>query len=165
MSYTIERATSADADDIYRLINAAFQVENFFKYEDRLSHEQLQHYFETGMFLLAVDEAVAKERRADRSKSVGCIYIELQGDRAYLGLLAIDPAYQRSGLGTKLLNSAQDQARATGCRYVHIRVVSVRPELVAIYSRAGFTETGTEPFPVEVPTKIPCHFIKMSKPL
>jgi len=155
MPFTISLATSTDVDDIYRIINAAFQVESFFKYEDRLTRDQAQAYFEAGIFLLALEE----------SKTVGCVYVELQGDRAYLGLLAIDPEYQRAGLGSKLLTNAEEHALASGIRYVDIRVVSVRPELVAIYTRAGFEITGTEPFPAEVPTKIPCHFITMSKSL
>jgi len=46
-----------------------------------------------------------------------------------------------------------------------ILIVSLRDELPAFYQRRGYSENGTTPFPDDVPTKIPCHFINMSKPL
>jgi len=41
----------------------------------------------------------------------------------------------------------------------------LRTELPPFYQRRGYVETGTTPFVEDVPTKIPCHFINMSKPL
>jgi hypothetical protein len=46
-----------------------------------------------------------------------------------------------------------------------LRTVNVREELPAFYRRAGYTETGTEPFPPEANPRLPCHFIVMSKTL
>ena len=44
-------------------------------------------------------------------------------------------------------------------------IVSLREELPPFYQKRGYVESGTSPFPLDVPTKIPCHFINMSKPL
>ncbi len=46
-----------------------------------------------------------------------------------------------------------------------LRVVSVRKELPAFYHHRGYIEIGTEPFPPGLNPKVPCHFVKMSKPL
>jgi hypothetical protein len=46
-----------------------------------------------------------------------------------------------------------------------LRIVNVRQELPAFYRRLGYQETGTASFPSEVRTKLPCHFINMSKAL
>ena len=46
-----------------------------------------------------------------------------------------------------------------------ILTVNVRTELIPMYLRMGYAESGTEPFPANVPTKIPCHFIRVSKSL
>jgi len=37
--------------------------------------------------------------------------------------------------------------------------------LHTLYTRWGYTETGTAPYDDPTPTKIPVHFILMTKPL
>jgi len=85
--------------------------------------------------------------------------------RAYLGLLAVDPAHQHSGLGSVLMDAAEDYCRRLGVSLMDIKVVNLRAELPAYYRRRGYIETGTSPFPANVETKVACHFIDMSKPL
>jgi len=46
-----------------------------------------------------------------------------------------------------------------------LRIVNLREELPAFYRKLGYMETGTEPFPSDLDTKLPCHFVNMSKPL
>jgi hypothetical protein len=46
-----------------------------------------------------------------------------------------------------------------------LQIVSVREELPRFYRRRGYIETGTAPFPADLTPKLPCHFVKMSKPL
>jgi len=42
---------------------------------------------------------------------------------------------------------------------------AARMELADFYHRRGYVETGTAPFTAGIDTKLPCHFVKMSKPL
>jgi hypothetical protein len=47
-----------------------------------------------------------------------------------------------------------------------LRVISPRAEqLLPFYLRLGYRETGTRPFPVDLASKVPAHYILMSKPL
>jgi hypothetical protein len=46
-----------------------------------------------------------------------------------------------------------------------MRIVNLRQELPAYYAKLGYSETGTTPFPPDVETKLPCHFIEMTKAL
>src|SRR6266704_1278148 len=85
--------------------------------------------------------------------------------RAYLGLLAVDPVHQRSGLGAALMDAAEDYCLGLGAKFMDIKVVSLRKELFSFYRRRGYVETGTLPFPDEVVTKVACHLVDMSKPL
>ena len=80
-------------------------------------------------------------------------------------MLAVDPGAQQSGLGFMLMDAAEDYCRALGLRFMDIKVVNLREELAGFYRKRGYVETGTSAFPAEVETKLPCHFIDMSKPL
>jgi GNAT superfamily N-acetyltransferase len=150
---TVREAGRHEAGEIVRVINAAFNpAESFFVDGDRIDLEQVLHYFEKGMFLVAGEMA-------------GCVYVELRGERAYFGLLSVDPARQRGGIGGVLIRAAEDCARAHGCRFMDIRIVNLREELPAFYGKLGYTVAGTEEFTPGSPTKLPCHFIKMQKRL
>jgi GNAT superfamily N-acetyltransferase len=93
------------------------------------------------------------------------VYVEPRGDRAYLGLLSVDPASQHNGLGKLLMDAAEEFCRELGCRFMDLNVVNLRGDLFGFYGRRGYVETGTTPFPTDVVTKLPCHFIDMSKSL
>jgi predicted N-acetyltransferase YhbS len=152
----IRIATEADFESVKWLINAAFEVERFFKNEDRVNTLTLQEYFRNGVFLVS-EEA---------EQPAGCVYVELRGQRAYLGLLSVDPSRQKSGIGRRLTAAAEEFARESGAHFMDIRVVNLRTELPPIYEKLGYKVTGTEPFPAEqMPITLPCHFITMSKEL
>jgi GNAT superfamily N-acetyltransferase len=110
---------------------------------------------EKGKFLLA----------EDAGKLAGCVYIELRGERGYFGLLAVDPTLQRSGLGSRLVATAEDECRSAGCRFMDLTLVNLRTELPAFYRRFGYVESGTLPFPSDQHANQPCHLVMMSKPL
>ena len=151
---SLRTGVERDVPAITRLINAAFQVERFFLDRDRIGAAEAAERLGKGRFILAEDSSLA-----------GCVYIELRGDRAYIGLLSVDPSQQRSGLGRRLMAAAEDYARESGCRFADLLIVNLRLELPPFYRRLGYTEDGTAPFPAEANPKQPCHFIKMFKPL
>jgi GNAT superfamily N-acetyltransferase len=154
-SVNIRLAQGADVQALARLINAAFRVEQPFIEGDRINPDSVRAYLEKGKFLLVEDSGGL----------VGCVYVELRGDRGYLGLLAVDPPRQGTGLGRKLMDTAENYFRAAGCRAVNLRIVSARAPLPAFYRHLGYAETGTAPFAPDVPVKVPCHYILMSKSL
>ncbi len=153
---TTRWAESADAENIARLVNAAFRPERFFIDADRTGPEKVRALLENGKFLLAEEAGVL----------VACIYMELRGERGYFGLLAVDPAKQRTGLGSRLIEAAEEYCRAGGCHFMDLTTVNLRKELPGYYRRRGYVENGTLPFPADQhPPKMPCHLVKMSKPL
>ncbi len=75
-----------DAEAIVSVINAAFRrAENFLIDRDRIDLETVRELLRKGKFLVAVDNEALE----------GCVYVELRGDRSYLGLLAVDPGRPR----------------------------------------------------------------------
>ena len=155
-SIPIRIAEPADAARITDVINAAFKIaEAFFIDGQRIGQAEVEQLLAKGTFLLAESD----------DKLNGCVYVELRGERSYLGLLSVDPALQKSGLGSFLMQEAENYCREHGSRSMDILIVNLREELPTFYQRRGYVENGVTPFPEDVPTRIPCHFINMSKPL
>jgi GNAT superfamily N-acetyltransferase len=151
----LRHATPSDADVITNLINLAFRIERFFVDGNRISPSEVRGRLVTGAFILAELGEVL----------IGSVSVELREERAYVGLLAVDPTTQRTGVGRRLMSAAENYARANGCRAVDLQIVNVREELLGFYRRLGYVETGTTPFPEGVTTKMDCHFITMAKTL
>jgi len=145
-----------DAESITIVINSAFRkAEAFFIDGDRIDVESVRSLMEKGQFLIA----------GDNDAVTGCVYVELKGERAYLGLLSVDPTSQQAGIGSALMKAAEDHCAKAGCRFMDLRIVNLRTENHAFYRRRGYLETGTEPFPFDLNPKLPCHFVNMSKQL
>jgi N-acetylglutamate synthase-like GNAT family acetyltransferase len=152
----IRRAEIRDAEAITVLINSAFRkAESFFIERDRIDVASIRTLMEKGQFLVADGNGAL----------AGCVYVEKRSERAYLGLLSVEPTLQKGGIGSILMNAAEEYCAKAGCRFMDLRIVNLRTENHAFYSRRGYVETGTEPFPSELTTKLPCHFVNMSKPL
>ncbi|HEX6719870.1 MAG TPA: GNAT family N-acetyltransferase [Pyrinomonadaceae bacterium] len=149
-------AAPADAANITAVINAAFRIaEGFFVDGNRITQAEVEQLLTKGTFLLA----------EDGDKLSGCVYVELRGERSYLGLLSVDPAYQQGGLGSLLMLEAEKYCGEHGSRFMDILIVNLREELPLFYEKRGYVHNGTSPFPADVETRIPCHFINMSKAL
>src|SRR5690242_5929303 len=116
-------ASLADVTAITRLINTAFQVERFFLDRDRLNADEVTTRMEQGHFILFESDV----------KLRGCVYVEPRGDRAYIGLLSVDPSHQRSGLGRRLMAAAESYCRESGCRFADLLIVNLRQELPGFY--------------------------------
>jgi len=152
----IRQASDDDVEALTRLINAAFVVEQVVFDGDRIDDLGVRAYMSGGTFFIAEDS----------SGVAGCVYIETRDDRSYLGLLSVQPARQGTGIGRKLVTIAENFARQSGARVMDLRVISARAdELLPFYRRLGYEFVRTEPFPADLATKAPCHYILMSKPL
>jgi N-acetylglutamate synthase-like GNAT family acetyltransferase len=152
---SIRTATENDADAIARLVNTAFLVEQFFIERDRTNPATVLSLIEKGRFLLA----------EDAPNLVGCVHLELLGERGYFGMLSIDPSRQRMGVGRQLIDAVEKYFRDAGCRFCDLKIVNVRTELHALYHRLGYIDSGTAIYDDPTPTKFPVHFIMMSKSL
>lgn len=151
----LREAKASDVPEIVSLINRAFAVESFFKSGDRTDPETVRKDMKDGQFLLLYEGDAL----------VGCIYVKIAEDRAYLGTLSVDPARQKAGLGSRMMGEAEAYARAKGCKVLDIRIVNLRTELPPIYRKFGFVETGTETLKDTTKFTQPVHFVRMSKAL
>jgi ribosomal protein S18 acetylase RimI-like enzyme len=153
----IRPATPADRPHLIPLINSAFSVEKFLQ-GPRTDEQRLGEAMEKGTILVGEDS---------EGRLLASIYTELRGTHGYAGMLAVDPGHQKSGLGWRMMEAAEAHFRTRGCDTVEITVLSLRPELMPIYRRFGFVETGTEEFhyPHPLAPGLECHCIVIEKPL
>ena len=110
---------------------------------------------------------------AERAGSVvGSVLLTSEGSDAYLGLFAVRPVLQDTGLGRTLLREAEriahDELNAGAIR---MTVIAQRADLIAWYERRGYARTGErEPFPYGdlrcgIPKRDDLYFIVLSKAL
>jgi GNAT superfamily N-acetyltransferase len=151
----VRHAEDSDVDALVVLVNRAFAIESFFKTGDRTDEPQIRELLTHGPFLLLTDGATL----------IAAVHVELRSQRVYIGMLAVDPAKQKSGLGARMMREAEAYGRNAGCKFADIRVVDVRPELPLIYRKLGYVESGVESAAVIKTATVPAHFVIMSKPL
>lgn len=152
---SLRTATDRDAEAVAGLVNTAFLVEEFFIERDRTNPSTVRTLMQTGEFLLA----------EDGKDLVGCVHVERRGERGYFGMLSIEPSRQGTGVGRRLVNAVEKDFRGAGCKFCDLKIVNVRTELHDLYHRWGYADCGTSAYDDPTPTKIPVHFIHMSKPL
>ena len=156
MALQLRLAQATDAEALVEVINRAFRhAESHIIDRDRVDSALIRSLLAKGEFLVAEDEAGV----------AGCVYLERREDRAYLGLLSVAPERQKAGIGSMLMRQAEQRCARAGCRFMDLRMIHLRTDNAAFYRRRGYVETGTEPFPPGLETRLPCHFINMSKPL
>jgi ribosomal protein S18 acetylase RimI-like enzyme len=156
-SVNIRVAGKDDMSGMIALVNAAFVVENFIE-GTRTDQERMSTLMHKGQFLVAQD---------DHANFLGSVYVEIVDERGYLGMLAVDPNRQGTGLGRKLVQAAEDHCRDRGCTYMKLTVLSQRLPVLSFYRKLGYKEAGKEEFRPSRPLKpgVECHAIVMTKQL
>jgi ribosomal protein S18 acetylase RimI-like enzyme len=156
---TARRATRADIPSLVRLVNAAYRVEDFFVDGDRTNAADIETRMasSTAAFLVIAGQRDGELR--------GSVYVDVRGDRGYFGMLAVDPARQKEGLGRALVLAAEAHCRAAGCRFLDLDVVNLRQELPAFYRNLGYAPFATAPFPKGEKLRREAHLVLMTKPL
>lgn len=96
-----------------------------------------------------VTEIIKKQNSAvllglKNSEIVACVHIEKEETQSHIGMLAVKPDLQASGLGKQMLALGEKHAtEAFGTNTFSLVVVSSRSELVAFYLRRGYQKAGS----------------------
>jgi len=150
-----EKARLEDVAGLTDLLNAAYGPAEAFLYDGpRTDADEVRARLAKGTFLL-----VRSGEGLD-----GCVYLEGNGDRGYLGMLAVSPRRQGGGLGRALVGAGETFLREQGVERIEIEVVSLRESLFAFYDRLGYRVTGERPFDYRG-LRLPCHLVVMEKSL
>lgn len=72
----------------------------------------------------------------------GCVNLQQHSNKVYLGMFAVSPLLQNSGIGKQLLLAAEEYAKHINCNCIYMSVISKRTELINWYNRHGYIDTG-----------------------
>jgi ribosomal protein S18 acetylase RimI-like enzyme len=151
LAISVRRAAPADAQAVAELVNRAYSVERFFVEGDRTNAEDVRQLMTRGHFIVL-------------EHSGGLAAAVFMDQTGYLGMLSVDPEFQKHGLGTRLVRIVEALCEAIGCDSVYLRIINVREELARWYRSLGYVEVGTSPYEHRQ-VKQPVHFIEMRRRL
>ena len=119
---SISRAAETDVPQILKLVNSAYRGEE--------AKKGWTHESDLIEGTLRTDESSLKEMINDPNAVIlkytennqldGCVYLEKQDHKLYLGMLSVSPDRQASGIGRKLLRAAEEHAKNLNCNLVEM---------------------------------------------
>ncbi len=80
----------------------------------------------------------------DRRRVVGFAIMEFYAIHAHLNLFAVQPGYQRQGIGRQLLDWLEASARTAGIFKVHLELRANNAGALAFYEKLGYRATGSK---------------------
>ncbi|NJO14103.1 MAG: GNAT family N-acetyltransferase [Rhizobiales bacterium] len=162
----IQAATLSDAPALKALLEAAYRGDSArqgWNHEADILDDERTAPGEVEALL--GDPAVTILTAREGKSLLGCVAVTRKdASLAYLGMLCVAPTLQSGGLGRRLLDAAEDHARALDIAAMELTVIDSRAALIAWYERRGYVRTGeTRPFPVL--RDPPVTFVVLEKPL
>jgi ribosomal protein S18 acetylase RimI-like enzyme len=137
----VRLATYADAMVVTDLVNAAYRPqpgaggwthETGLVAGQRIQVEQAEKKIQQSNVLVGIHG----------TEIVACVQIQCKGKEAYIGMLAVRPHHQGTGVGKHMLDRAESLAVAQGVDEYRMLVLSARRELIDFYRRRGYSESG-----------------------
>lgn len=140
----IRKAIADDAPRIVALVNAAYRgdssrmgwtTEADLLEGIRTDRAEIMAILDDqdAMLLVAVSDAAI----------VASVHLQKNADAAFLGMFAVNPRAQGTGIGKQMLVAAERQVQAAwNVRRMRMKVINVRHELIAFYERRGYLRTG-----------------------
>ncbi len=171
---TLVAATAADVEAIVALVESAFRGDSSragWTTEADLLDGRRTGPDEIGAIVADPRQAILLERD-EAGGLVASVNLRLDGDAAWLGMLAVRPTLQGTGLGRRVVADAESFARDHwGARSMRMKVIAQRVELIAWYERRGYRRTGeTAPFyygdpRFGLPKRDDLSFVVLARPL
>lgn len=146
----ITKANIADAEAIAGLVNRAYRpvpgAEGWTHESALVSGSRVSR----GNVMSAI-QASAVLVGSRGQEPVGCVQIEMKGNAAHIGMLAVDPSLQSGGIGKLMLQNAEDFAvQKYRAETAILIVIAARKELVEFYLRRGYRQTEEQfQYPVD----------------
>jgi ribosomal protein S18 acetylase RimI-like enzyme len=171
MDIKILKATPSDIPALSQLVNSAYRGESSrMGWTTEADHLDGTRTDEDGLVEMLHHPKSTILKYEESGKIIGCVYLEIQHDKLYLGMLTTTPELQGKGIGKKLLYAAEEHARENNCHFITMNVLTGRKELIDWYVRHGYHVTDEKkPFAFDHPRfgkpKFQLEFIVIEKNL
>lgn len=138
----------ADFDELWRIDQECFDPGISY------SRMELDHYVRRRRAFTLIAESVAggkhkTARQPDQkpvSKIAGFIVVEQDArGRGHVITLDVRPAARRAGIGTQLMNAAEQRLRSAGCHAVFLETAVNNVTALSFYKRHGYSVLKTIP--------------------
>jgi len=139
---TIREFRPADFDELWNIDQACF--------EPGISYSQveLRHYLRSrGAFTLVACEEATLGAAAPGPHRIFGFVIGQKSPRNRCHIITIDvrETARRTGVGSSLMNAAEERFRCAGCEGIYLEVAVDNTKALAFYKRHGFTVLKTIP--------------------
>ena len=170
MDFKIEPATINDAAAINALVNSGYRGD-LSKQGWTTEADLLDG---TRSDLTLIEEILRKPdskiiKYVESNEILGCMELRNERPKLYLGMLTVRPNLQGKGIGKKLLEYAEAEAKKLGLDTIRMTVIERRIELVNWYARHGYIKKEVKPFDINDPRfgipKVKLEFVVMEKSL
>jgi N-acetylglutamate synthase-like GNAT family acetyltransferase len=146
----ISLATIQDAKQLETLLNTAYRGETAklgWTHEADLIAGNVRVNEAMVLGNLNTNNAVFLICVNDKGEIIGCVNLKQNEQKLYLGMFAVHPTQQGSGIGKQFLLAAEEYATYLGINTIYMTVISKRVELINWYKTKGYKETGErQPF-------------------
>ncbi len=146
----IRKATEADQPELERLEQLCFKE---FWGSDELEADRNLNPFSRWLIMEEDDEensqskevekaadAAQPSERAKSKHAAGYAIVWCTFEQAQIARIGIDPALQKRGLGSKLMDAIKASAREEGCEFLSLEVRVSNAPAIALYKKAGLVE-------------------------
>jgi len=144
---TISTAVVDDASAIAHLLNTAYRGIGGWTNESEFIAGDIRATKEMVLELIQKDNCIFLKvtndvDEADDGIILGCVNLQKDGPKVYLGMFSVLPQMQGKGIGKLLLDAAEKHAKLEACASICMSVISGRTELIDWYFRRGYSDTG-----------------------
>jgi GNAT superfamily N-acetyltransferase len=133
----IRPAVPADAEEMRRIVDAAYE-----KYVVRIGRKPMPMLDDYPRRVAVGEGWVAADESVDPAVTVGVLILEDDDDALLLENIAVAPRAHGTGVGRALMIFAEAEGRRRGYRTIRLYTNVMMTENIALYSRAGYVETG-----------------------
>lgn len=136
MEWVLRKAVHSDSRSLADCMHAAYQM-----YNARMGGKSLPPMFVN--YEAEIDQYPVWIAEAD-GKLAGAIILDREKAHLSVANIAVHPEFQGMGLGRKLLDLAESEARKGGFSEMQLATHVLLTENLALYSHLGWVETGRD---------------------
>jgi GNAT superfamily N-acetyltransferase len=146
LTWQIRKATPEDSDGLKSCMESAYAA-----YQDRMGEERLPPM--DADYSSEISDYPTWVVESERGILGGLIMV-FENNHASIANIAVDPRFQRQGIGGGLIRFAESKARENNFSELHLATHILLDENISLYRHLGWEETGRDETRVSMEKKL-----------